>query len=147
MESSARLPVLAERHMNASAEKVYDAWLDPENVGKWLFTTPSGKMQSVAIDPVVGGKFSIIERRDDDEVEHLGEYLALERPTQIIFDVTVPHFSSSVTHVEVNIKPSPDGGCDVAILHDGVFQDFARRTVIGWVQTMADLDALLAKQA
>jgi hypothetical protein len=47
--------------------------------------------------------------------------------------------------VEVNIKPSPDGGCDVAILHDGVFQDFARRTVIGWVQTMADLDALLAK--
>ena len=147
MESSARLPVLAERHMNASAEQVYDAWLDPENVGKWLFTTPGGKMQSVAIDPVVGGHFSIVERRDDDNVEHVGEYLALERPTQIIFDVTVPHFSSSVTHVEVNIKPSPGGGCDVAILHDGVFQDFARRTVIGWVQTMADLDALLAKQS
>jgi uncharacterized protein YndB with AHSA1/START domain len=147
MESSARLPVLAERHMNASAEKVFDAWLDQANVGKWLFTTPGGTMLSVAIDPVVGGEFSIVERRDDDDVEHTGEYLVLDRPTQIAFDVTVPKFSSSVTHVEVNIKPSPGGGCDVAILHDGVFQDFARRTVIGWVQTMAELDALLAKQA
>jgi uncharacterized protein YndB with AHSA1/START domain len=145
MESSARLPVLAERHMNASAEKVYDAWLDQENVGKWLFTTPNGKMQSVAIDPVVGGEFSIVERRDDDDVEHIGEYLVLDRPTRLAFDVTVPKFSSSVTHVEVNIKATPDGGCDVAVLHDGVFEDFARRTVQGWVTTLAELDSLLAK--
>jgi uncharacterized protein YndB with AHSA1/START domain len=145
MDSSARIPVMAERHMKASAERVYDAWLDANNAGKWLFTTPNGEMQHVEIDPVVGGKFLIVERREDDDVEHVGEYLILERPTQLAFDVTVPKFSSSVTHVEVNIKATPDGGCDVAVLHDGVFQDFARRTVQGWVTTLSELDALLAK--
>lgn len=47
----------------ASAERVFDAWLDPANVGKWLFATPDGVMVRVAFDARVRGKFVITERR------------------------------------------------------------------------------------
>ncbi|MGA8035766.1 MAG: SRPBCC domain-containing protein [Candidatus Acidiferrales bacterium] len=134
----------AKRHINAPAEKVYDAWLDPETAGKWLFTTPTGQMTRVEIDPVQGGKFLFVDRQDGENVEHVGEYLLLDRPHKIVFNVTVPKYSSTHTRVEVDIEESPEAGCDVTVLHDGVFQDFARRTAQGWMQILGDLEATLA---
>ncbi len=134
----------AKRHIKATAEQVYDAWLEPKTAGKWLFATPNGEMVRVEIDPVVGGKFVFVDRRNGENVEHVGEYLLLERPHKIAFNVTVPKYSSTQTRVEVDIEPLPGGGCDVTLLHDGVFQDFARRTIQGWTQILADLEATLA---
>jgi uncharacterized protein YndB with AHSA1/START domain len=142
MDSGARITVEAKGHVKATAERVYDAWLDPKTAGKWLFSTPKGEMVRVEIDPAVGGKFVFVERRDGDNVEHVGEYLDLERPTKIVFNVTVPRYSATQTRVEVDIVPA-QAGCEVTILHDGVFQDFARRTVQGWLQTLAGLEASL----
>ncbi len=144
MESSARITVEAKRHIRAPAESVYDAWLDPKTAGKCLFATPNGQMVRVEIDPSVGGKFVFVDRRDGENVEHVGEYLLLERPHKIVFSVTVPKYSSTQTRVEVDIWPSTEGGCEVTLLHDGVFQDFARRTIQGWMQILADLEATLA---
>lgn len=143
MEPMARVTVEAKRHINAAAEKVYDAWLDPQTAGKWLFATPTGQMMRVEIDPVAGGKFVFVDRRDGEDVEHVGEYLVLERPRKIVFNVTVPKYSSTETRVDVGIEPS-EGGCEVTLLHDGVFEDFARRTAQGWLQVLADLETSLA---
>ncbi len=54
-----------ERHIDAPPERVFDAWLDAGAVGQWLFATPGGVMEKVEIDPRVGGKFLIVERRGD----------------------------------------------------------------------------------
>ena len=143
MESSARVVVEAKRHINATPERVYDAFLDPNTAGKWLFATPTGQMQKVEIDPVVGGAFLFAERRDDEDVEHVGEYLALERPNKIAFVVTVPKYSSTETRVDVDIAPDGDGS-EVTLLHDGVFPDLARRTINGWMQVLAELEKSLA---
>jgi uncharacterized protein YndB with AHSA1/START domain len=43
-------------------------------------------MGPVETDPQVGGGFRIIERRDGEDVEHLGTYLAVERPNRLVFD-------------------------------------------------------------
>jgi uncharacterized protein YndB with AHSA1/START domain len=142
MDSPARVTVEAKRHLNAAPEKVYDAWLNPKTAGKWLFATPEGHMVRVEIDPVVGGKFVFVERRGGENTEHVGEFLDLERPSRIVFNVTVPKYSSTQTRVEVDLVPV-DGGCEVTILHDGVFQDFARRTIQGWLQVLAALEASL----
>jgi hypothetical protein len=70
--------------------------------------------------------------------------LLLERPSNIVFNVTVPKDSSTQTRVEVDVWPSTKGGCEVTLLQDGVFQDFAHRTIQGCMQILADLEATLA---
>jgi uncharacterized protein YndB with AHSA1/START domain len=143
MESSSRVAVEAKRQIKATPERVYDAFLDPSTAGKWLFATPTGQMQKVEIDPVVGGAFLFVDRRDEDDVEHVGQYLVLERPKKIAFVVTVPKYSSTETRVDVDIAPNGDGS-EVTLIHDGVFPDLARRTINGWMQVLAELEKSLA---
>ena len=38
------------RHFEASPERVFDAWLDPAQVGQFLFATPGGRSVRVEVD-------------------------------------------------------------------------------------------------
>jgi uncharacterized protein YndB with AHSA1/START domain len=101
----------------ASAERVYDAWLDPRTVGQWLFATPTGMMVRVEIDARVGGSFSITERRDGEDVEHVGQYVELTRPRRIVFLLTVPKYSQQADRIAVDIVPLTVG-CEVTVTHE-----------------------------
>ena len=61
-----KLSITVTRHFDASPERVFDAWLDPETAGQWLFATPTGQMVKVEIDARVGGRFIIVEGPDCD---------------------------------------------------------------------------------
>lgn len=101
----------------ASAERVYDAWLDPRTAGKWLFATPTGQMMRVEIAARVGGSFTITERRDGEDVEHVGDYVELTRPRRIAFLLRVPKYSQQADRVVVDIVPL-NSGCEVTITHE-----------------------------
>jgi hypothetical protein len=45
------------RRFEFSAERVFDAWLDRNTAGQWLFAHESRPMIKVEIDPRVGGSF------------------------------------------------------------------------------------------
>lgn len=119
------------RHFDASAERVFDAWLNPDSVCQWLFATPTGQMTRVDIDPRVGGKFAIVERRDGEDVEHVGEYLEIKRPSRLVFSFAVPKYSSQFTRVSIDIAASP-AGCNLTLTHEGVLAEWASRTQEGW---------------
>ncbi|MBN9080781.1 MAG: ATPase [Rhizobiales bacterium 62-17] len=124
---------------SASAERVFDAWLDPAKAAKFLFATPTGQMVKAEIDARVGGRFLFVDRRDGADIEHIGEYLEIDRPRRLVFSFGVPQFSSEFTRVTVEIT-SQGTGCVLILTHEGVLPDYQERTQAGWGMILDGLE-------
>ena len=134
-KESARVEV--SRRLAARPEQVFDAWLDPQSVRHWLFATPGGVMERAEIDPRVGGRFTIVERRGGELAEHYGEYVDIERPRRLAFDFWTS-FSDERTRVTIAIAPDGDGSL-LSLTHEGVWPDYAERTREGWTRILDGL--------
>lgn len=131
------------RHFDASAERVFDAWLDPATAGRWLFATDSGEMIDVQLDPRAGGRFSFT-RRDGEDVEHVGQYLEIDRPRRLVFTFAVPKFDPAVTRVTIDITPRAKG-CELVLTHEDVLPDWADATQQGWGMILGHLEENLQR--
>jgi uncharacterized protein YndB with AHSA1/START domain len=142
MNEATPVTVRVVRRFDASPKRVFDAWLDPATAAKFLFATPTGQMVRAEIDARVGGRFTFVDRRDGEDVEHVGEYLEIDRPRRLVFTFAVPKFSSQSTTVSIDIVP--DGaGCALTLTHEGVLPDYASRTEEGWTRILDGLAGVL----
>jgi uncharacterized protein YndB with AHSA1/START domain len=138
--------VCVKHRFSASPERVFDAWLDPEKASKFFFATATGQIVRVEIDARVGGGFTVVDRRNGEDVAHTGTYLELTRPSRIAFSFSVEKYSAEVSRVTIDIAPL-DAGCEVTITHelDAKYADFAPRTSEGWA-CMLELAAQLVME-
>lgn len=141
MSEQEKVTLRVRRRFTASAERVFDAWLDPAKVCTWLFATKTGQIVRAEIDARVGGSFVIV-RREGIDIEHVGTYLEIERPRRLVFTFAVPHFSKEITRVAVDITPVGTG-CELTLTHEGVLPDWASRTESGWKMILDGLDETL----
>jgi uncharacterized protein YndB with AHSA1/START domain len=140
--TESRRTVTVTHRFAASAKRVFDAWLDPATAGRWLFSTPGGTMVRVDIDPRVGGAFCFTDRRDGQDIDHVGNYLEIDRPKRLVFTFAVTGFLHMPTRVSIDIVP--DGtGCVLTLTHDDVLDDYAERTQAGWSKLLDGLAATL----
>jgi uncharacterized protein YndB with AHSA1/START domain len=139
----ARRPVAARaaRGFDASAERVFRAWLDPEGAGRWLFAAPGGRMLRVEIDARVGGRFAIVEQRGDVQAYHGGVYLEIEPPRRLVFSFGVDEALTDAARVSVDIAPLDDEGCELTLTHElpGAFAEQRQRAEQGWRNILAGL--------
>jgi len=142
MTGNANVTLRVTHRFKAAPERVFDAWLDPKTASKWLFATPTGVMTRVEIDARVGGKFTIV-RRDGEEIEHVGEYLEIDRPRRLVFTFGVPKFSIEMTRVTVEIAPS-GAGAALTLVHEGVLPEWEAPTKQGWGMILEGLERNLA---
>lgn len=124
---------------------MFDAWLDADCLGQWLFRTPTGALERAGVDPRVGGRFRVDERRDGELAEHHGEYVALDRPRRLAFDFWTS-FSAERTRVTIDLAPDGDGTM-LTLTHDGVWPDWADQTKMGWTMILEGLARSLAPPA
>ena len=134
------------RRFEAAAVRVFDAWLDAERARRWLFAAPGGEMVRAEVDARVGGTFRFVDRRDGVDVEHVGEYLEIDRPRRLVFTFGVPLYSAERSRVTVEIAPL-DAGCELTLTHEGVLPDYAERTTEGWTTMLGGLAAALGEGA
>jgi uncharacterized protein YndB with AHSA1/START domain len=141
MSTTATATVQVSRQLPAPPERVYDAWLDPGQAGRWLFRTPQGTLARCEIDARVGGHFRIDERRGDDIAEHHGEYVELDRPRRLAFDFWTS-FSDERTRVTVAIDPDGEGSL-LTLTHEGVWDGWQDKTRQGWTMILDGLEKAL----
>jgi uncharacterized protein YndB with AHSA1/START domain len=130
--------IRVSRTFDASDERLYDAFLDPAQARRFLFATTTGEMVRTDIDPRVGGRFTLTDRRDGEDVEHTGEYVELERPRRIVFDFRVPKFSSQTTRMTIEI-----GGGTVTVTQHDAPEEMAEKIRAGWESILKGLAVIL----
>lgn len=132
------IEVEASRTVKAAPERVFRAWLDPATAAHFLFSSDDGEIIRCDIDPVSGGEFLIVDRRDDEDVEHMGEFVEVVPPHRIVFDFSVNQ--SQASRVTVDIRPA-DGGSYVRISHRLAAQwaPHAERARQGWMNILEKL--------
>ena len=87
MSTAPRINVRVTRRYTAPPERVFDAWLDAEMIGKWMFgpALRDEEIVRLSLDARVGGSFSFVVRRQGEEIDHMGEYLEIDRPRRLVF--------------------------------------------------------------
>jgi uncharacterized protein YndB with AHSA1/START domain len=133
------LPLRVSRHLSAPPERALDAWLDPAVARRWLFATPGGEIVRCEIDARPGGAFTITDRRDGEDVAHVGTYLEIDRLRRIVFRFSVPKYSNAESTVEVTVNPVGTGS-DVILECHGVPAEWARQSEEGWRDLLGRLE-------
>jgi uncharacterized protein YndB with AHSA1/START domain len=134
--------IRVSRRLSAPPERAFDAWLDPSVTRRWLFATPGGKIVRCDIDARPGGAFVITDRRDGEDVEHVGTYVEIERPRRLVFTFAVPKYSGEKSTVEI-VVTADTGGTEVTIDTRDVPLEWREQTEQGWRELLGRLDDVL----
>jgi len=141
-----RPTIRVSRRFMTSPQRVFDAWLDPEVAGTWLFATASRPMARVEIDGRVEGSFCFVERHGGAIIEHTGEYLEITPPWRLVFSLAMERHPHALTRVGVAIAPL-EKGCELVLTHDHVPAVCAENTALRWAGILYGLGVTLDPDA
>ena len=130
---------------SVSAERVFDAWLDVTLLGRWMFgpAVRDEKIVRIGLDPKVGGKFSFVIDREGTKVDHVGEYLEIDRPRLLVFTWAIRENLPDTSRVIVEITPLAKG-CDVKVTHvmNPEWAAYAEKAAGAWTKMLDALDRM-----
>jgi uncharacterized protein YndB with AHSA1/START domain len=127
--------VTVRREIAASADELFDAWLDEESLGAWM--RPGTVRETRAeVDPKVGGGFRIVMVDDDNDFVHVGTYHEIDRPRRLVFTWSSPATHHRESLVTVTFEPSA-GSTVVEIRQVGLPDTDAQASHIsGWTDAL-----------
>lgn len=141
------IDVRVSRAYSASAERVFDAWLDPAMVGRFMFGPHLREEEIVHLrtDARVGGRFSFLVQRGGQQIDHIGEYRELDRPRRLVFTWHVNEDGGDTSVVTIDIAARGQG-CELTLTHrlDPAWAEYAERTQAGWTRMCDALAEALA---
>jgi uncharacterized protein YndB with AHSA1/START domain len=129
------------RHIAAAPRRVFDAWLDPAQAGRFLFATPYGKMLTVEMDARVGGRALIVERRPQGDARHRLQFETIDRPRRLVFLFAAdPAPEGEWTRVTIEIAAEGEGS-RLTLTHemDPQWAAYEEQTRQGWIMILDSL--------
>lgn len=135
------------RRFDAAPERVFDAWLDPRIARRWLFVGEEGEIVQARIDARVGGGFSFVRRGREGDLEHVGQYLEIDRPRRLVFTFAVPALSPEYDRVTIGIVRL-DKGCELTLTSEmspEIYAEWGEQTREGWTRMLGGLAAALGE--
>ena len=119
------LTINIKKTIHAPIEKVFDAWLNPKMLSKFMMPMPGMPESDVENDARKGGNFTIIMHAGDDKLPHTGEYLEISRPDRLVF-TWVSQSSPDDSTVTLNFTKIDDNKTNISLSHVKFIDEEAR---------------------
>jgi uncharacterized protein YndB with AHSA1/START domain len=142
---STRPSLSFERRLNASPDKVYAAWTDPEKIIRW-FGRSDAKADSfrAEIEARVGGRFRVSFSTDSEYYEVGGVYREVVPSQRLVFSWVWHSTPERESLVTVSLKPDGDGTL-LTLHHEQLFDQPARDGhERGWIGALDKLEGFIA---
>jgi len=116
--------------IRAARERVFDAWLDPDRLARFLCAGAT-HVACIEVDAREGGQFRVVMASERGEYDHRGHYLEIARPERLRFTWTSASTSGVATDVTVTFEET-DEGTRVTLVHVGLPPEAAAEHTRGW---------------
>ena len=131
--------VTVSRRIAASAERLFDAWLDPASLALWM-RRDGGEPSQVVADPRVGGSFSFTMLDRFGESVHMGTYRLIDRPRALEFTWRSHTTNEADSLVRVTFEPDGDATV-VEVRHERLPDaEAASKHSEGWTEILGRLE-------
>ncbi|WP_349437542.1 SRPBCC family protein [Pararhizobium sp. A13] len=136
------LSLTCRRTIKANPKQIYNAWLDPAMMTRFMSPRPDMHVAEARSDAREGGRFFVL-MVGDKEYPHEGTYNELTPFSRIVFTWEAP-WSAPDTQVELVLTPVADG-TEVVLTHVKFMSEESRDNhEKGWNGILGKLDALLS---
>ncbi|HUH48803.1 MAG TPA: SRPBCC domain-containing protein [Mycoplana sp.] len=144
LELTRDLELTVNRTIAAPREKVFNAWLSPQMLAKFMRACDGMEVPKVHTDPVKGGRFSILMAVDGKEIPHAGTYLEIDPFSRLAFTWESPH-SLDDSVVTIDLTELGEGTTEVTLRQVKFASEEARKGhESGWTRILAELAEALA---
>ena len=146
--TAATIPaVRIQRTINATPERVFDAWLDAKSLATWMH--PGDPSDAVAtVDARVGGAFSVNMPYKGGWVMHTGAYKAIERPRTLAFTWISKNTDDGETLVTVEFRAgTKPKHTEVVLTHERLPQPQMEGHRNGWTRILDLLAERMEQQS
>lgn len=135
---TASAAVVVRRTIRASAEVLFDAFLDPHALAEWM--RPGTIRSAVAmVEPRVGGRYEVLMQGDSGTIPHRGVYRVLDRPKRLVFTWNSPHTGPNETLVTVDFLEA-QAGTEVVVTHEQLPEEARPAHARGWSSGLEHLE-------
>lgn len=136
------IKVKVTKDFNVAAENLFDAWLDPDMLRRWMFGPNVRDEEIIRLhtDAKENGSFSFVVRRNGEEIDHRGTYRKIDRPNRLVFTWGVDVEAGDESVVSIDIEPTKTG-CRLTLVHvmDPKWGEYTERTREGWTYMLGKL--------
>lgn len=140
--TDADLRLTVTRLIPAPPERVFNAWLDPTMLARFMVPCAGGHA-SAETDPRVGGRYTIVMNDGEKDIPHHGTYREITPHRHLAFTWNSPHAAPDST-VEIDFAPEA-GGTRLTLTHVKFRSPESRDGHNkGWTAILANLDGLFA---
>jgi uncharacterized protein YndB with AHSA1/START domain len=135
---TASAAVVVRRTIAASAEALFDAFLDPIALSEWM--RPGTIRSAVAtVEPRVGGRYEIVMHGESGAIPHAGVYRLIDRPKRLVFTWHSPHTGPNETLVTIDFVAAAKG-TEVIVTHELLPEDARPSHSRGWTSGLEHLE-------
>ena len=131
--------LIITKNFQIAAETVFNAWVDPDIIKQWLFKSESNEIVNADTDLTAGGRFSILELSEGEEIDHYGIYKEINYPSTLVFSLKASKHFTEETEVSIHIE-SRDWGSKMTFTQTGIDPS---KTETQWKQMLTNLQNLI----
>ena len=117
------------RRLPVPIGELFRWWTEADLLEEWM--SPVGTVEAET-DLRVGGALRIVMKSGDTVIEHVGQYLEIERPTRLVFTWQSPYTGPQPSIVTVELQPDGDGATNLRLVHSELPESAAASHRDGW---------------